>query len=442
MARIVAFEPQPKWGSIIAAVSVAFICLVTLTPGAPQPPPGTVPKCQPWCDDPLLADFIRNIILFTPMGFGLRLAGVRARWAVLGGTLLSATVELLQIRVIVGRDASLLDWTSNTLGTMAGVGIADQLRAILLPLPRNALRLTIGALVGWIVILVLGAWGIQPAPTQFPFWGQRTPRLRQYPPFRGQLLSGRVNGVELPSARLSNDERIRAPLRAGRSQVDAVVQPGLPPPPAEIAPILRVADGTLREILLLGRSDKELVFRYRLRATRLRLETPAFALAGAFPPNRDADGHEPESPESLSVALDGGRLTLSAHGQAGTAHRVFDLTAASAWSFLLPWDYWYGPNAALLSLFWLGGLLLPVGYWAARSAEGSRLRWTALAAPIMIASATLVLLPHAFPLAPPQASQFIAAIGGLALGWILGALVERGQRRRVLMSRSVALPND
>lgn len=441
MARIVAFEPQPKWGSIIAAVSIAFICLATLTPGAPQPPAGTVPACEPWCDDPLLADFIRNIILFTPMGFGLRVAGVRARWAILAGTLLSATVELLQLHVIVGRDASVLDWISNTLGTMAGVGIADQLRAILLPVPRIALRLTIGALAGWILILVLGAWGIQPAPTEFPFWGQRTPRLRQYPPFRGQLLSGRVNGVELPSARLSNDESIRTPLRTGRSEVDAVVQPGPPSPPTEIAPILRVADGTLREILLLGRGGKELVFRYRLRATELRLETPAFALARAFPPAaREMDGHEPEAPESLSVVLDRGRLTLMARNEAGTNQQLFELTAASAWSFFLPWDYWYGPNAAVLSLFWLGALLLPAGYWGARSAAG-RARWTALALAIMIVPATLLLVTHAFPLAPAKASQFIAAIGGFGFGWTLATLVERGQRRRALRPRA-ALPNE
>jgi len=441
MARIVAFEPQPKWGSIIAAISIAFICLVTLAPGAPDAI-AEARNCQPWCDDPLVADFIRNIVLFAPMGFGLRLAGVRPRWAILAGALLSATVELLQIRVIVGRDASVLDWISNTLGTIAGVGIADQLRAILLPLPRNALRLTIGAFTAWVGILILGAWGSQPAPTEFPFWGQRTPRLRQYPPFRGELLTGRINGVELPSARLSNDEGIRAPLREGRLQVDAVVLPGQPSPPTEIAPILRVADGTLREILLLGRSNKELVFRYRLRATRLRLENPAFALAGAFPPARDMDGQEPESPESLSVVLDRGRLTLTAHNQARTQQRLFALTAASAWSFFLPWDYWYGPNAALLSLLWLGALLAPVGYWGGRSAGESRIRWTALAIAIMMVPATLVVLPQAFPLAPAKASEFIAAIGGLALGWILAALVERRQRRRAVMPRGVAPPND
>jgi len=441
MARIVAFEPQPKWGSIIAAVSVAFICLATLSPGAPEPP-GAQPNCQPWCDDPLLADFIRNIVLFAPMGFGLRLAGVRARWAIVAGTLLSAAVELLQLQVIVGRDASVLDWISNTLGTMAGVGIASQLRAILLPLPRSALRLTIGAVTGWVAILVLGAWGIQPAPTELPFWGQRTPRLRQYPPFRGRLLSGRLNGVELPSARVGNDENIRGPLRAGRSHVDAIVLPGLPSPQAEIAPILRVADGGLREILLLGRSDQELVFRYRLRATSLRLETPAFALARAFASIRDNVGEGPEVPESLSVALDRGRLTLTAQNQGEIHRRVFDLTAASAWSFFLPWEYWYGPNAAFLSLLWLGALLLPAGYWGAHSARERRTRWTALAIALMIVPATLVALPRAFPLAPAMASQFIAAIGGLALGWSVAVLVERRQRRRAAMPHGLLPPND
>ena len=441
MARIVAFEPQPKWGSIIAAVSIAFICLVTLAPGAPDAV-AEARSCQPWCDDPLVADFVRNIVLFAPMGFGLRLAGVRPRWAILAGAVLSATVELLQIRVIVGRDASVHDWISNTLGTMAGVGIADQLRAILLPSPRSALRLTICGLVAWVVILVLGAWGIQPAPTQFPFWGQRTPRLRQYPPFRGELLTGRLNGVELPSARLSNDEGIRAPLRAGRAQIDAVVRPGPPSPPTEIAPILRVADGTLREILLLGRSNKELVVRYRLKATSLRLETPAFALARAFTVARDMDGEELEAPESLSVILDRGRLTLLAHHQRETRRQTFDLTAASAWSFFLPWDYWYGPNAAFLSLLWLGALLLPAGYWGARAAGERRARWTALAVAIMIVPATLDLLPHAFPLAPTKASQFIAALGGFAGGWILAALIDRGQRPNAVTPGGVALPND
>ena len=425
MPGIVAFEPQPKWGSIIAALGIAFICLATLSPGAPEPPGGAVRNCQPWCDDPLLADFVRNIILFAPMGFGLRLAGVRSRWAILAGTLLSATVELLQIRVIVGRDASVLDWISNTLGTVVGVGIAGQMKAIILPSPRGALRLTIGALMGWLAILILGAWGIQPAPTEFPFWGQRTPRLRQYPPFYGQLLTGRINGVEIPSARLSNDESIRGPLRAGHSRMDAVVQPGPPSPPAEIAPILRVADGTLREILLLGRSGKELVYRYRLRATSLRLETPAFALGHAFASTGLTDGSAPEPAETLSVVLDRGRLTLTAHDQRGTEQRKFDLTPAAAWSFFLPWDYWYGPNAAFLSLLWLGGLLIPAGYWGARAAGPALTRWTALASTIMIASAVIILLPFAFPLASANAPQLLAAIAGLACGWSLARLVER-----------------
>src|SRR5215510_13320627 len=111
--RTVALAQQSKWGSIIAVGSILFICVATLTPGSPPSPDDATSICHWWCEDSLVADFARNILLFLPMGFGLRLAGVRSSWAILAGVCLSATVELLQIRIIVGRDASVLDWISN-----------------------------------------------------------------------------------------------------------------------------------------------------------------------------------------------------------------------------------------------------------------------------------------------------------------------------------------
>ena len=339
---------QSKWGSIIAGVTALLICVATLTPGTP-PTAAEIAACSGWCTDSLVADFARNIILFLPLGFGLRMAGVRPGRALLVGACLSAAVEILQIRVIVGRDASFLDWISNSLGTMTGVVIATHGSILIRPRSQTAAALSLVALGLWLGILLLGAWGIQPAPSSDPYWGQRAPQLGDSPQFLGELLSARVNDVEIPSERMANDDAIRGPLGDGRVRVEAIVRPGPPPPPAGIAPIVRIADGAEREIVLLGRGGKELVFRVRLRASMLRLETPAFALAGAF---RDGGNFEPEtveSPESLFAVVDRGRVRLAARGDGEARSREYELSPAVAWSFFLPWDYWFGPNAAWIS---------------------------------------------------------------------------------------------
>ena len=425
MRRIVALAQQSKWGSIIAGVTALLICVATLTPGTP-PSAEEFVACQGWCGDSLVADFVRNIILFVPLGFGLSLAGVRISRAILVGSLLSATVELLQLWVIVGRDASVLDWISNSLGTVAGALVAAHSSLLTRPRPRTASRLLAGALALWLGILLLGAWGIQPAPSSDSYWGQRAPQLGDFPPFRGALLSARVNGVEIPSARIENDDTIRTPLRFGRVRVEAIVRPGSPPPGAGVAPILRIADRAEREILMLGRGGEELVFKIRLRASTLRLETPAFALADAF---RDVPRVYPkmvESPESLVVDVDSGRVRLAARRDGRVWSREFELTPAAAWSFFLPWDYWFGPNAASMSRVWVWSLLIPVGYWAALAAEQRGARRLILITMTFVAL-TLVILPELFSLPRVPLSLLLSALAGVLLGWLVaGRLTSRG----------------
>ena len=179
---------------------------------------------------------------------------------------------------------------------------------------------------------------------------------------------------------------------------------------------MRIADGAEREIVLLGRGGKELVFRVRLRASTLRLETPAFALAGAF---RDGQNFEPEmveSPESLFAVVERGRVRLAARRDGEARTREYELSPAVAWSFFLPWDYWFGPNAAWISQVWLGALLFPVGYWAALTGgqRGTR-------RPILITMTfvvlTLVVVPELFSLPHVQTSQLLSGLAGVALGW-------------------------
>jgi VanZ family protein len=86
-------------------------------------------------------DVFLNLLLFAPLGAGLRLAGWRWRSVVAAAALVSFTVELLQFTVVTGRDASLSDLVTNTTGAAVAAALAARWRAIVLPAPRAAARL-------------------------------------------------------------------------------------------------------------------------------------------------------------------------------------------------------------------------------------------------------------------------------------------------------------
>lgn len=418
-----------KWGSIIAVVTILLICAATLTPGTQPSPDDAASFCAGSCDDALLADFLRNVVLFIPLGFGLRLGGMRASRAIVIGSCLSAAVEILQIRVIVGRDASWLDWLSNSAGTALGTMIAAELSILIRPDPRAARRLTISALIFCLLALALGAWGLQPAPTAAAYFGERTPMLGNAV-FAGELLSAGLNGVELPSDRMKDANSVRTQLREGRVWMDAVVRAAPMPAAEDVVPIGRVADADQREILLLGRDRRDLVFKFRMHATAAHLETPTFALAQVFPrANDDPRRTVATPPESLTAVLGSGRIRLSATTEAGRRELDFALTPALAWTFFLPWDYWLGPEAVVFSWAWLALLVFPIGYWGAQSGgdRNSRLLLAGLGVAIVT---TLALMPPLFGLAVPHIDTFVAVVVGAGVGGIAGAAVSRSARVR------------
>jgi glycopeptide antibiotics resistance protein len=75
-------------------------------------------------------EFVANIVLFVPFG-ALALLSWRQmdwRWAVLGGVLVSSSVELVQATLLPGRTGSLQDVVANTLGAAIGGGLVLGLR--------------------------------------------------------------------------------------------------------------------------------------------------------------------------------------------------------------------------------------------------------------------------------------------------------------------------
>jgi hypothetical protein len=111
-----------------------------------------------------------------------------------------------------------------------------------------------------------------------------------------------------------------------------------------------------------------------------------------------------------------GRYVLRAESAAGAVERTIPFSVGWGWSALLPFEYALGPEARFLSALWLGGLLFPVGYWAARPARAGA--WLALAA--LVALAGLAAVPALLGLPPASVVEWVGTGAGLAAGWLAG----------------------
>ncbi|MGH7318994.1 MAG: VanZ family protein, partial [Candidatus Rokuibacteriota bacterium] len=105
-------------GATVTALAMAVILIGTLWPMTPRGEP--VPFFCLLCGEHGLADWILNVALFVPLGVGLVIAGLRPATAVGIGLATTIGVEALQVNVVAGRDTSLSDILSNTLGTLVG----------------------------------------------------------------------------------------------------------------------------------------------------------------------------------------------------------------------------------------------------------------------------------------------------------------------------------
>ncbi|HLB09638.1 MAG TPA: VanZ family protein, partial [Gemmatimonadaceae bacterium] len=144
--------PQKSFGRKLWIAGFLFIAVLTLTPqysGSKTPPS----LCL-LCGDQSILDAVLNIILFIPLGIGLRLAGMSRRRAFAIGLVTTITVETLQL-VIPGRDTSLGDIFTNSFGGFLGILCADVWRVVVLPSRRAATRLAIGWTVLWLLVLAM-----------------------------------------------------------------------------------------------------------------------------------------------------------------------------------------------------------------------------------------------------------------------------------------------
>ena len=359
-------------------------------------------------------DFLLNIILFVPLGIGLGLTGISRLVALSTVVLTTAAVESLQYTVIIGRHASLSDLVSNSIGGWLGITLASRWRAFVLP-GRRAARWQAGlAMVGWLAIemgsgLLLSV-SVPPA-TYFSAWAPEFPELPGFEQFRGSVLGASVDEIAIPPARLTNSSALRERLEAGQFTLQVRATPGAPS--SILAPLVRVRYGGQTEVLLLAQLGTDFVYRVRTHSADLRLLNPTLHLVVSQPL---ADMFQ------VRAGRDLGRMFIEVSSNEREYRRDLAISPSWGWSFLIPFDYSFGPEVHFLTGLWIAGLLLPVAYWAQRAADGRRGKWQAAGALVALVILGLGACPQIAGLPPVHWSEWLAAAAGAAVGWWLAAV--------------------
>jgi len=410
-----------NWGgAALAAVTLATILFATLTPT-----PGA-PTLSFWC---ILCsgflDFSANVVMFVPLGFALMLATERRWISFIACVATTLCIELLQVRVVAGRDASLGDLLANTLGGGIGVALAHWRAVFLFPRPTAARGFALAWAALFAAVCGLASAGLRPATVPRSLWIQWTPPRRGFEPFTGQLLAFDVNGIDLPvgwpETSLGVDRLLRGPTWAATATIAADrLQP-------RRSVIVRIAEeyGVLVSIEQMG---VHVTCMQKTRAGDFRFHSPKVRLENALPLGNG------EAPSIVSVRCirDGGTLV------AGVDERREALRLSPGLGWLLAWPLEIALTRALwwANALWLIGLAIPLGYWAAVAtwADIASRRSRAMMALALASSLAvgLVLAPIAAGTAVAAIWEWGAALSGLALGYVLSCPSRRRGLRRVI----------
>ena len=355
------------------------------------------------CGDLGGVDVLNNLLLFIPFAIGLRLFGLRTPVVTMVGALVSLAIESLQLSIIPGRDASLSDLLTNSIGSWIGGTLVTYRTQILDPGSALAGRLAVlGALAWWIVQLgtamLLRPW--VPDSELRAAWA-RTVAGRE--PFTGRVTSAAVSGISVPPASIPLSPEISNRIRQGRVHLELKFTSG---GTAESwSPLFEIL-ARYRALLVVEAVGRDLAFQPPARSSALRLRRPTLRLEDALFPRRN---------EQVRLAAGERNDTLWAvWTAAGVSHSSVQVLSPSfGWSLVTPFWYAYGPEAPLLTGLWLAAWLLPTGYWSTRTgAGGGSSPWLLAIVPLV----GLGIIPGLAGYSPVHWSEWLAGFVGLGIG--------------------------
>ncbi len=395
-------------GRWLAAAGLLFILSATLYPIPGQERvSAAIPLLCLVCGDQGGMDVILNLLMFLPLAVGLRLAGWRWIQVVAASALLSFTVETLQLVAIPGRDSSLSDLLTNTTSGAIGGAVTPFLRAAADPTPRLARLLLGSGCLLWLAILGLSAWLLAPWAPRGELrsgWANLSPGDYWFP---GRVQSVRLDGVPMPSdAPAPDSAAVRERLNRGEAVLGVAAISGSAP--SDRTWLYQLRTTRSMTLLTLDQMGRAAYFGVSSRTLGFKLQAPTLRLPNAFPGG-----------PGVAVRLDAGqrgrRLWLaSSHGRTNQSISL-ELSPAHAWSLVMPFGVALGPEAGLLTGLWIGGLILPLGFWAGRAGR-PLLGWGTIGATL---AAGLGLLPAMTGYVPVHWSEWLAGALGGAAGWAL-----------------------
>jgi VanZ like protein len=403
-------QPGHRSAAAIVVASLALIAFMTLRPA---PVFTTLPAGCIFCGPLGGVDFALNLVLFVPLGLGLRWAIGDWRTSTLVGAITTGVVEFLQWRFIPGRDASAGDLLSNTLGTMLGAWLAIEVIRWLNATPSLARRLAAVFAFVAVTVVAASAWLLQPIPTKYPQWSQWKPPRPNLDLFQGRLFSVDVNGTAIHPTEILRPPRT-LDLATGSLTVTATVAGHLAPTRRQ-AIIVRIANER-EEGFALAQWRDAVVFRSHIAAARLKLRPLVSRLDRAF----SEGGTDGEGMEFTILANSNPRAMVL--GKQGAPAATLPRSVGLAWALFLPWDVainsnWWPANAG-----WLGLIVLPIGFFTMRSRRrvpdepGIAMTWW----PVALMIVAMVAAPALSGLSSLGVGEWI----GVALGLVVGAAIE------------------
>ena len=411
-------------GVILTTASLVAIAFATLMP---EPAIAVQSHFCLVCGSFGTVDVILNVILFVPLGIGLALSDATGKRAIIAMCALSALIETAQFFVIPGRDSTIGDVVTNTLGGALGFAIGRYAQVWLRPSPRIARFFAAGWAMIWLAIQVISSFGFAVMLPDSQYYGQIARALgKNLAVFPGRVLNASVGDVQIPNTALSDHGKVRQLLLDGATVFATVIPSGRT---SEIAPIVRIADPKRNEIVLLAQKGEYLVFGVRTGAQMLRLRPSLFALPDAFPA-RDSIAAMSNDALRLSGQYAASGVTVSAESRPGGRDRHISVVASLGWTFWLPFQWFIeGTRAELaLSWIWTASLMIPLAYWTFRI-NGSSWSQTVVEEwpPIFLGgaallSAGLILVPHAFGLSAAPFRDWLATLAGVVVGAGLSAV--------------------
>jgi hypothetical protein len=398
---------QHRVGTALAMLGLVGVVIATLAPSDdPRGRALLTPLLCLVCGDQGGADVAVNLLLFLPFAIGLRLSGRSWVTTVALSALVSFTVELLQLTVIPGRDASLSDLVSNATSGAIGATLGRFLPAVVAPPPRRAAGLLAGAAGLWLAVLGLGAWLLSP-------WvppGRLMSRWAHVAPgsdvFDGRVAAVRLNGRSMPADGDPPDSALnRARTAAAVVALDADVVSGRPVAVRSWIYMFRVPSGG---VVTLSQHRQSAVLTVPSRALRFRMWAPTLTLEDGFPA-------DPGIPVHLTASEQGRRLRLtSAYGGRERAVELA-LSPGYAWVLVEPFDLTLGTGVRWITGLCLALLALPLGYsaaWLGRRSVG-------LVALAVALAAGLLAIPALTGYPPVHPSEWLGGMLGAAAGWAL-----------------------